>query len=381
MNCLHCMSRIPDGSLLCPVCGKSLHFENQPHQLTPGTILAGKYLVGEAIGEGGFGITYIGLDLYLNLRLAIKEFFPFGFATRNHGAGNQITWSRQTKEIWFREGVDRFLMEARSIAQFHGDPNIVEVKNFFQENNTAYIVMEYLDGMNLSRRVSTCGPLKADDAFRLFLPVMYSLERMHRAGVLHRDIAPNNVRLLSGGSLKIMDFGSARYYGGGRDRSLSVLYKEGYSPLEQRMTKGEQGPWTDIYSLCATLYFCITGKVPEDALNRLHADGLVKPSALGVPISPSLEKILLHGLAVNPGDRYRDMAELIQATEMALAKEEEKEGKKERRNQGARRGKEPALDGGGQIDKPGEKKGGRKPFYTVLGLGLGIGLVLIGLFL
>ena len=382
MYCLHCMKRLPDKASLCPFCGQSPRFDNEPHQLRPGTVLGGKYLVGEAIGEGGFGITYIGMDLYLHMRLAIKEFYPFGFAARNHTAGNQVTWSRQTKEVFFREDMDRFLMEARSIARFHGDPNIVEVKNFFKENNTAYIVMEYLDGMNLNRRVSKQGPFEASEAFELFLPLMYSMVKMHEAGVLHRDIAPNNVRLLSTGTLKIMDFGSARYYAGRKDKSLSVLYKEGFSPIEQRMTKGEQGPWTDIYGLCATLYFCITGKIPEDSLNRLQVDGLVKPSKMGVSISSSLEKVLLWGLAVYPKDRCQTMADLIRATERALTEKREKEWTRTRSTTqqqwpSVEEGRPIPEEGSGDASLPRSK---RKLLFTGLGLGLGLGLLLLGVF-
>ncbi|MBQ1490570.1 MAG: serine/threonine protein kinase, partial [Blautia sp.] len=242
------MSHIPTGTGVCPYCLGNPRGQQIPHGLRPGTLLRGQYLVGNVIGEGGFGITYIGRDIVLDMKIAVKEFFPFGYATRNTLSSNTVTWSRHTHGALTEGDIDKLLTEAQSIAKFHDDPNVVDVRNYFKENNTAYIIMEYLDGMNVSARIAKGGPIPAREAFRLFLPLMNSLQGMHRRGIIHRDISPNNVRLLGNGRLKLMDFGSARYYQGGA-KYLSVQYKEGFTPIEQRTSGGQQGPYTDVYSL------------------------------------------------------------------------------------------------------------------------------------
>ena len=377
MYCYHCMSSIEEGTLVCPICGKPQVYEKVPHRLPLGTLLKGQYLVGEAIGEGGFGITYIGLDQLLNLKVAIKEFFPFGFATRNADASNEITWSQQTQEVFFRDDVDRFLMEARNMAKFSQDPNIVDVRNYFEENNTAYIIMEFLEGENLNQEIKRRGPMEAAFVFRLFLPLMYSLERMHREGIIHRDISPNNVRFLSNGTLKLMDFGAARYYATGQNRNMSVIYKEGFTPLEQRSAGGQQGPYTDVYSLCATMYYCITGKLPVDVLDRIQGEKLAAPSELGILISPSLEQILMWGLSIYPAKRCQDMWALIGPIERELhiatyspQKEEQSIGSAQKLDQRLPQDEEGRKkeQGEGKEGKTGEKK----PTGALKGLGMGL---------
>ena len=307
--CYHCMKPM-NGSEICPNCHRNGAFITAaPYHLKAGTVLAGRYLVGDAIGEGGFGITYIGLDRTLAKRVAIKEFYPSGAANRTGELSDGIVITRG-REDFFRKGADRFLVEAKSVAAFSDEDGIVDVLDHFRANNTAYIVMEYLDGENLRDHVNRHGLFKSGDLVALMMPVMKSLAVMHSKGVIHRDISPDNIMLTKNGKLKLMDFGSARYYTN-EERRMSVVLKKGYAPEEQYRSNGEQGPYTDVYALCATIYACITGKEPADSLDRLVNDTLQPPSRLGIAISAAHEQALMHGLAVRAENRCHDMEHLI----------------------------------------------------------------------
>ena len=321
MYCYNCMCKNPDDAKICMKCGREMNAGSHPHHLKPGTILDNKYLVGNAIGEGGFGITYVGLDLTLDMKIAIKEFYPSGYANRNNTVSNKVTLNYQNEGEYFRTGRESFLREAQSIAKFHGEKSIVDVRAFFEENETAYIIVEYLDGENLSDRLKNVGTFEPAELFRMFIPVMQTLEKMHRENIIHRDISPENVRMVSDGTLKLMDFGSARYYAGMEKKTMSIQYKPGYAPYEQYNRNGNQGPWTDVYGLCATIYKCITGVTPVDTLERSQHDTLKKPSELGVNIAENLELVLMYGLAIYPQNRCQNMNDLRRFTEGALRDE------------------------------------------------------------
>ncbi len=308
--CFNCMKEANE-ALFCPRCGHSISDKSAaaPYHLLPGTMLAERYLVGKYIGEGGFGITYIGLDTTLSKRVAIKEFYPSGAANRTNEVSDGVIVT-QGKEEFFTKGVERFMLEAKNVAAFSDEDGIVDVLDYFQANNTAYIVMEYLDGENLRDYVNSHGLFKSDELINLMLPVMKSLKAMHKKGVIHRDISPDNIMYTKSGKLKVMDFGSARYYTN-EERQLSVVLKQGYAPEEQYRKNGKQGPFTDVYALCATIYNCITGVVPEDSLDREINDTLKPPSELGVKISQTHEQALMHGLALFADDRCQDMDALI----------------------------------------------------------------------
>ena len=307
--CFHCMKPLTGGGI-CPHCGHSANDSAPvaPYHLKPGAVLHERFLVGTVLGEGGFGITYIGLDLTLAKRVAIKEFYPSGAANRTVLSSEIIV--TQGKQNFFQQGIDRFLDEAKSVAAFSEEDGIVDVLDHFRENNTAYIVMEYLEGETLMSRVQNQGPFSTDDIISLMLPVMHSLKVIHAAGVIHRDISPDNIMLTKSGKLKLMDFGSARFYTNS-DRKMSVVLKQGFAPAEQYSRNGEQGPFTDVYALCATIYTCITGNVPPDSIDRLRGDVLPPPSQLGVRISAAQESALMHGLSVSAETRCRSMDELI----------------------------------------------------------------------
>lgn len=312
--CVYCMEALQANTAACPACGKSpADYVPQPHQLAPGTVLGGKYRLGRVLGEGGFGITYIGRDLNLDMPVAVKEYYPTGFVNRNTGSSAEVTANTGSAQAVFDKGKDRFMAEARTLAKFSMQPGIVGVRDFFVEHNTAYIIMDYLDGITLRDWLEQNGPVPFDRLVQLMDPVMDALARIHQAGLIHRDISPDNLMLMPDGSLKLLDFGAARNVSGVDEKSLSVMLKPGYAPEEQYRSKGQQGPWTDVYALCATLYRGATGQTPEDAMQRVFDDQLAPPSALGAQISPSQEAALMKGMAVLQKNRIASVEELRQA--------------------------------------------------------------------
>ena len=311
---------------VCPFCGfDESTYEPSPHHLQPRSILGGKCLIGRVLGEGGFGITYMGWDLNLDLKLAIKEYYPTGFVTRTNTTTNTVTPYRGEKAEFFTAGRSRFINEAKTLAKFYTLPGIVSVRDFFLENGTAYIVMEFVEGETLKQRLARVGgKMEAGEVFDLVRPLLRSLAEMHATGLIHRDISPDNIMITPEGNVKLIDFGAARDYLDSGNRSLSVMLKPGYAPEEQYFARGQQGPWTDIYALCATLYRAITGQTPPESVERLRRDELIAPSTLGAHISPAQEAALLKGLAVTQEDRWQSIPELNQAlyqSEISLSHE------------------------------------------------------------
>lgn len=316
MYCYNCMKEAQSRAV-CPYCHKQNVPDRIVHHLSPGTVLNGHYVVGNSLGEGGFGITYIGRDTNLKMRVAIKEYYPSGNVNRNNTQSNEVYTATESQKEAFEKGKERFLREAQSIAKFSGSKGVVNIKTYFEEHNTAYIIMDYIDGENLLQYMDHHGKFSGDTIFRLMLPVMESLKHIHDEEVIHRDISPDNIIYGTNGMLTLTDFGSARYFTS-QSKEMSVMLKQGYAPEEQYRTTGAQGPWTDIYGLCATIYKCITGVTPQTGLDRAHSDSLKAPSEMGADISPALESVLMYGLSVFRNDRCQSMGELIDLTKNAL---------------------------------------------------------------
>lgn len=311
--CPHCMRELEIGQTVCSFCGrKQDEMQDNPHALKPYTILQGKYLVGDVIGEGGFGITYIGFDMNLEMKLAIKEFYPNGFVTRESDVTSMVTnYTTSNNNSQYQKWKDSFVKEARNLAKFSDLPGIVHVRDFFQENNTAYIVMEYVEGETLKDYLaSRGGRISVEETLEMMKPVIQSLSKVHAEGMVHRDISPDNIMIEEGGSVKLIDFGAARDFGSGDEKSLSVLLKPGYAPEEQYRSRGNQGPWTDVYAMCATIYRCITGEKPTEAMERMRQDDLKNPSSYGIDITPQIENTLLKGLEIYAENRLNTMDEL-----------------------------------------------------------------------
>lgn len=318
--CPHCMQAVASGDLFCPRCGRDVDQQAAPHQIPVGTVLRSKtghtFLFGEVKGEGGFGMTYIAKELSSNKVVAVKEYFPVRCQPQR-GRNLAVIPATQCQDV-YRQGMHSFLSEASMLRAVGEIRSIVHVMDYFEANSTAYMVMEYLDGVTLRDLLRRQSHLEPDSLLRKALPLMRDLERLHDAGVLHRDIAPDNIMLMPDGSLTLLDFGCARSIEDGR--SMTVVLKPGFAPIEQYQTRG-QGPYTDLYALCATLYYCLTGKVPPAAPERLTAafdgqlDPLPAPSSLGAAISPEQERLLLWGLAVQPTDRPQSMGVLANQLE------------------------------------------------------------------
>lgn len=304
--CMQCMNP-HDGAHSCPHCGFDGAIHAEGPALRPGTVLHGRYLLGLPIGRGGFGVTYIGRDTTLDLRVAVKEFFPFGLASRSSSGAVDIIDPSRAGLV--RSGLDRFLKEARILARLSGANGVVNVRDFFEENSTAYIVMEYLDGADL-RAVLQERLFSPDEIFSKMRPLMDSLEKIHAQGVVHLDISPDNIMLMPDGSLKLMDFGAAIIEADPSGQSRTVMLKRGYAPPEQYTAAGDIGPWTDIYALCATAYRCITGLVPPESPLREKADDIQWPSQMGLPVSRAQENVLKKGMEPSPAHRFRSIAQL-----------------------------------------------------------------------
>lgn len=309
--CPYCMTPVPEGES-CSVCGlTSGTYIPSPHHLPPGTVLMNRYLVGRVLGEGGFGITYIGCDLRLELKVAIKEYYPVDRATRNASASLEVTNFIGPSAKSFERGKQKFLGEAQVMARLDKQQVIVSVRDFFEINNTAYIVMEYIEGITFRELVEKKGgKIPAEELFPMVEPLFHALSIIHENGLIHRDISPDNL-MLENGKIRLLDFGCAREASRGTE-TMTIALKHGYAPIEQYQQKG-QGPWTDIYALSATIYYCLTGKVPPQALDRITEDELLLPSKLGIHISPGIEKALLKGMKLQPNRRFASAEEMWRA--------------------------------------------------------------------
>ena len=281
--------------------------EKYPLSLPEGTVLAGQYIIERVLGQGGFGITYEAEDHKTGGRVAVKEFFPDSMATRT----NQTTVSPFSGERGesFAYGKTCFLQEAETLARFIGNENIVRIHSYFEENGTAYFVMDFIEGTSFDEYLKERGgKISFDDAAGILIPVMDALNAVHSQGIVHRDVTPDNIYITKEGVVKLLDFGAARYSLGDKSRSLDVILKHGFAPKEQYTRRGRQGPYTDVYALGATFYFALTGRRPPDSVERMDEDDLVPPSSLGVQLSAEAEDAILQALSVQPSDRFQSMA-------------------------------------------------------------------------
>ncbi len=305
----------PDGKGPCPYCGFQLE-ENEkkyPVALRAGTILNQRYIVGRVLGQGGFGITYLAWDTKLSAKVAVKEYMPNEIAAR---IGTTVSVAMESRAEDFTYGAERFQEEARTLAKFMGQPNIAGVTDYFDENDTSYFVMDYIEGISFKTYIANQGgKVTIEEALDVMIPVLRALTAVHAEGFIHRDVTPDNIYITKDGNVKLLDFGSARYSIGDKSKSLDVILKVGYAPKEQYIRRGRQGPYTDVYSCAACLYAAITGFLPPESLERLDHDTLIPPSEAGVEIPLYLERAILKGLAVQPEDRFQTAAEFLEAIE------------------------------------------------------------------
>ncbi|HEY0834356.1 MAG TPA: protein kinase [Azospirillum sp.] len=302
----------------CAACGYPQRGDNRAGvHLMPGTTLHGRYLTGRVLGQGGFGATYLGWDDRLHVKVAVKEFYPANLISRAPDGSGIVAFSDEHAR-GFTAGLGKFLEEARLLARLRDVKEIVGVQDFFEENGTAYLIMELLEGRTFKRYISESGGrIEPRRALSILSPIMKALQAVHDHGLVHRDISPDNIFITAAGERKLLDFGAARQ-AVGESINLTVILKPGYAPPEQYSQEGRQGPWTDVYAMCATLYCAIAGKTPPDATARFMNDVVPKPSALGVTLPPAFETALLNGLAMRYQERPQNMRDLLKGLTAAL---------------------------------------------------------------
>ena len=308
------MHALAAGETFCSECGRPYgSVETEPFALKPGTILDGKYLVGEMLGQGGFGITYIGFDLLLEQKVAIKEYYPMSTGMVSRENSTTVVWSSAVmQKSGMEKGFDSFLKEARKMAKLGGIPGVVGVKSVFIQNETAYIVMDFIEGETLLKKLQREGPMDYGTCVSLMTPIMQALSEVHKHSIIHRDISPDNIMVQNDGRLILLDLGAAKDLDiqgkDGNMQSSQMVAKQGFSPVEQYGRDGKIGSWTDVYAMAATIYYCCTGVLPPSATDRMIEDTLT--------CRPRLTKeqfdVLAFCMNVLPQNRPQNMDALLQ---------------------------------------------------------------------
>ncbi|MDR1194535.1 MAG: serine/threonine-protein kinase, partial [Peptococcaceae bacterium] len=317
-RCLGCMGEYEDINNTCPHCGYAWGTPaKEAYHITPGSILQEKYLIGRVLGYGGFGVTYMGFDLRLERKIAVKEYLPGDFSTRMPGQTVLTVYSGEAEEQ-FVAGLRSFLEEAQRLAKFNALPGVVDIYDSFLENQTGYIVMEYLEGRTVKEILADEGKMDFPRAKEIILRVLTPLKVVHQSGIIHRDIAPDNIFIMRDDEVRLLDFGASRYATTLHSKSLSVILKPGYAPEEQYRGRGNQGPWSDVYAAAASFYKMITGITPVESMERKMGDTLREPSKLGAVLPKSAENAIMNALNVDPADRIQS----ADAFEAALLSEE-----------------------------------------------------------
>ncbi len=327
MICYKCMREYAGQA--CPHCGfNSETYEPIPTALIPMTYLHNsQYIIGAVLGKGGFGITYTGYDNQNYRKVAIKEFYPSSVVYRDGSQTTEIEVPSNMKQI-YDNGVRKFYDEAVTLSKLQDIPSIVDIYDFFYENNTAYIVMEFIDGTAVDKIVMNQGGLDVDITLTIYYPIIQALKKVHEAGILHRDISPSNVMLDDRFKARLIDFGSSRAYSHEMSTDLTVILKKGFAPIEQYSRKGKHGPAEDVYAICASMYYSMTGKVPPAAPDRRVFDTLQPIHSYSIDIPSNIENIIMKGLSVQKEDRYPDMAALGRAIDMAVSGKQDHSGGK-----------------------------------------------------
>lgn len=304
-RCINCMRKMNIMREICIHCRlKQEDYCPLPYSLNPGTLLANRYVIGGALGKGNFGITYIAWDIVLDRRVAVKEYAPWKCIKRSIRGTNPKM--RIENPEAFAEGMKYFEKEAEYLSRFSHLNNIPSVLDFFYANVTAYIVMEYISGISLQTHVEKFGKMRGNKMLALLRPLLKSLDEIHKTGLLHRDINPSNLICEKGKRLVLIDFGSMQMRG--TAHKMPIQFSKGYSPPEQYAADGLEGPWTDVYAVCAVIYFMLTGQPPEDAVLRKAKGNFENDRMSG--ILGKYKKVIEKGLAVNPRDRYANISQL-----------------------------------------------------------------------
>lgn len=315
-RCVGCMKPLTAEGR-CAYCGlQQDKYRPIPRCLRPGMCLRDRYVLGRVLGEGSFGIGYIAWDCLLDTVVAIKEYFPASLVSRHISEEDEDTnvyiyEKRESQK--YQESLKKYLGEAKSLSAYYDLDGIVSVRDFFYANNTAYIVMGYVDGISVKEYVEKNGPIEGEKFLRMLEPVIQSLAKVHQTGVLHRDISPDNMLLTRDEKLVLIDFGAARKENINMTRSMTVVFKRGFSPEEQYRTRGQQGAWTDVYALCATAYYALTGKAPDESIQRVLEDDMPSLTEMtDVDLPMQQKRAFMKGMTVDFHHRYQTMDELYQ---------------------------------------------------------------------
>lgn len=326
MLCMGCMTELERAGMPCPRCGFDVTRYQRPGNSLPlYEIVNGKYLIGRVLGIGGFGITYIAWDFYQGKRVCVKEYFPRRIAVRNRGGhtySEQISVSiycggesgmLQPEKVQsaYMKGLSAYIKEAENLSRYYLMPGIVSIRDFFYGNNTAYIVMEYIDGIDMKRYAQRRGGrLRPEEVFALLKDVLKALDAVHKDNIIHRDISPDNIMLTRKSKAILIDFGAAKDYAD--SQAAPIQLKHGYAPVEQYKKDAKQGPWTDVYSMCASIYYLMTGiRIPASPERKKH-DTVQKLQVMGVPIPEHQDLAIWKGLQIEPEQRYPSIGELYQ---------------------------------------------------------------------
>lgn len=329
-RCSGCFRTYDDEFDLCPHCGYIDGSEpDEPNHLFVGTELSGRYIIGSVLGFGGFGITYKAWDKMLDSVVAIKEYYPSGIVNRPPDTKKLLLFSGNRRKE-FEHGLLRFVEEARNMTKFNSHNNIVNVFEYFEENNTAYIVMEFLDGCNLSEYIDANGKPDTDKSIDIICSVCDALRDIHNNGIIHRDISPDNIYLCNNGTVKLIDFGAARF-SATEDKNFTIILKPGFAPPEQYEQISDQGPKTDIYALGATLYYCITGEKPDESTNRKIKDTLVSPQEINAETESYLSDSIMKAMAIEPSLRFENVDDFEKAIKKEIYVKDPAKEKKTRK--------------------------------------------------
>lgn len=301
--CMGCMNQMEDRVMVCPHCGfNERELKQEAYYLTPGTVVGGKYIIGRALSYAGYTVTYIGMDAENNRKVLVKEYLPNDFSTRSEGDKEVTIYSGDAKEQ-FEEGLTTFLNEANRIQQLGKPQGIMQVYDCVAENDTGYVISEYLEGQTLAQILEGGKKFSPQEAKEFICEILEGLRRVHPLDVVHCDIAPETILVTRTGEIKLLDFGATRYVTTANSKSLAIILKQGYAPEEQYRSQGVRGPWTDVYALGAVMYHMITGIVPIESVDRALVDELKAPSQLGVPMPKNMENALMNALNVYQKDR------------------------------------------------------------------------------
>ena len=311
--CPNCFQTGTYNGYICKACGY-IQEQKDKYALPPGTRLKERYLLGRVLGVGGFGITYLAFDPASGRLCALKEYFPRAWAVRDNATNSLMPTTEGQQEV-YRHGRDVFINEAKILQGLYANPHVVNVLDFFYDNKTAYMVMEYIQGQTINvymkKKKHTVSIRMANQMLR---EIGEALEQIHQNMLLHRDISPDNIMITPNGQFKLIDFGATRTYALSNPLSMSIFVKPGFAPIEQYSRTGHQGPWTDIYALCATYYYMVTGEKPPSAPDRQNGIRLTPLAYKNSNVSASLSRAVERGMRKNYRERQKTVSQFLEET-------------------------------------------------------------------